>query len=211
MTSYDPRLYCLVRPLSDEWATTSDGQPVPKYISAVIDVPGHPWVAVMTVVVEADGTAVCTSLGTSRRDRTQDIHEWVHEALTNLPLWGLRDWVRYAVTVAASEARTGAPPLLWPALPDESDTAESLEHWSRVADGFTTQATKRRKATTPAHLLRVATTYNAALAEGRGDPTVAVSEALTMTRSGAAKLVMQCRRTTPPLLPPSSRKKRGQA
>lgn len=60
-----------------------------------------------------------------------------------------------------------------------------------------------RQRATLTRLLLVANAYNAALREGRHDPTVAVGQALGVSRSQAAKLVQKCRATTPPLLGPS--------
>ena len=84
-----------------------------------------------------------------------------------------------------------------------------MDVWSRVANTHAAQATQRRKATTPARLRQVATLYNAALAEERHDPAEAVANALHLSTSGAKKLIMQCRRTSPPLLPPYERKRRA--
>lgn len=206
----DLRRYCLVRALSEDAPSTSDGRPVPRHFSASIDVPDHPFVVVISIVMADDGVATCNSLGTSRRDRATGEYVWVHEALANLPRMGLREWVRYAVAIAAEQTSRADSPLAWPAPPDESDSPESLAVWSRVADTHAAQATQRRKATTPARLRQVATLYNAALAEGRHDPAVAVAEALHLSPSAAKKLLMQCRRTTPPLLPPYERKRKDQ-
>ncbi len=173
----------------------------------MVDHPENDWAFHLRITVGEDGSATCTGLGMT--PRTGKEHEWVSDVLANLAPWGLRGWVRYAVAIAATVEETGQNPLEWPELPvDLAGPRSAVRHWSAVADTWASQGTRRRKATTPARLRDVATTYNAAVAEGRRDPTVAVAEKMHVSRSQAAKLVMQCRRTQPPLLEPAQRKRK---
>jgi hypothetical protein len=158
------------------------------------------------VYVEPDGAGVCTSIAcVSEIDGERP---WVTDVIANLPDMGLRAWVRYAIAIAAKVEEQ--PDLeQWPKLPaDLEEESAARQHWRDVAENWHQQPTRRRKATTPARLREVATLYNAALAEGRHDPSVAVAEALNLSLSAAKKLVMQCRRTSPPLLPPYERSRK---
>lgn len=187
---------------------TATGQLVPDHFVALVNHPDLDTSVVMHIAVDEGTNAVCFSLGGARHD-IEGPRPWVHEIITNLPVWGLRGWVRWAVAIMAREVETGTNALTWPPLPaDLADAPDRVQHWSAVADTFAVQRTQRRKATTLDRLREVAVHYTAALAAQRTDPTQAVADALHLSRSGAAKLVGQCRKTTPPLLPPYERKRK---
>lgn len=157
------------------------------------------------VFVEPDGAAICSFIGCWQEVAGE--RPWVQDVIANLPEMGLREWVKLAVAWAAK--REEAPDLAaWPQVPSDRRTdSDALRHWRDIAELQHAQPTRRRKATTPARLRQVATLYNAAVAEGRHDPSVAVAEAMHLSPSAAKKLVMQCRKATPPLLPPYQRRK----
>jgi hypothetical protein len=201
----DLRYQCFAFPASGTpRIVLSDGSRVPQQFTALIFRGGMSFN--IGVYVEPDGSGVCTSIGCV--SEVDGERPWITDVIANLPDMGLRAWVRYAIAIAA---KTEEHPDLtqWPEFPlDPGDESVAGQHWRDVAEKWHQQPTRRRKATTPARLREVATLYNAALAEGRHDPTVAVAEGMNLSRSQAAKLVGQCRRTSPPLLEPvTSRRK----
>lgn len=176
---------------------------VPQQFTAMIFRPALSFL--LGVFVESDGAAIATSIGCTTK--VDGEVPWITDVLANLPDMNLRAWVKYTVAIAMAQ-QASPDPTQWPDVPSDFETdTPSLRHWRDIADTMHEQPTRRRKATTPARLRQVATLYNAAVAEGRHDPSVAVAEAMHLSPSAAKKLVMQCRKATPPLLPPYQRRK----
>lgn len=206
MLSDDLRLQCLIFPMGDKVKVLlPGGRQVPRQFTAMIDRPELNFS--LGIYVEPDGSGVCT--GISCFSKVDGERPWISDVIANLPEMGLRAWVRYAIAVAI-KAEEEPDVLQWPELPTDLDEeSPAREFWREIAEAQHQQPTRRRKVTTLERLREVAATYNAAIAQGRHDPTVAVGEAMNLSRSQAAKLVSQCRDTTPPLLPPTGRKRKG--
>lgn len=205
VTPNDLRQQVLVFPNHETpYIALSGGRRVRQRFTALVQRPPTPFS--LGVFVEPDGSGVCTSLGcVAEVDGEQP---WITDVMANLPDMGLRAWVRFVVTYAA-KLEEAPDPAQWPAVPvDLDEESPARQHWREIAEAWHNQPTRRRKVTTPARLREVATLYNSALAEGRHDPTVAVAEGMHLSRSQAAKLVTQCRRSTPPMLPPIQRSRK---
>lgn len=201
----DIRFNVLIFPSKDTlYVDLPKGRRVPQQFTALIFRPMLSFT--LGVFVEPDGSGVCTSIACT--SEVEGERPWITDVLANLPDMGLRAWVQYAVTIAA-RAEQEPDVTAWPQVPgDLTQETDARQFWREIAEATHEQPTRRRKMTTLTRLQQVATLYNAALADQRHDPTVAVAEGLSLSRSQAAKLVQQCRRTSPPLLQPVNRKRK---
>ena len=202
----DVRYNCFIFPGREApMVSLSDGSRVPQQFSAMIFRPALSFT--IGVYIEPDGSALCTSISCTAE--VEGERPWITDVMANLPDMGLRGWVRYAVAIAAKSSEPDFADLTqWPEVPTdmEAETA-AREHWRGIAESWHKQPTRRRNTTTIDRLREAAMYYNAAEAAGRHDPAVAVGEAMNLSTSGAKKLLMRCRKTVPPLLPPYERRR----
>lgn len=193
MDEEELRRVLLVAPRHEELVACSTGDLVPRYFVARVDHPAAPWIVILMIAMEPDGSAVCHNLSSTRREKT-DSHAWVHDVATNLPEMGLRDWVRFAVALMAEQVATGHNPLSLPPMSAAvSGDPVAVDAWSNVGNVYAAQRTNRRTAVTPERLAEVARIYREAIDNERTDPTVAVAEALHLSRPHAARLVSKAR------------------